>query len=302
MFVIQIHLFGNVRITTNGGSEIQLTRSNQYLLAYLVLNRGRHLTRDALVDIFWKDFASARARNCLNTALWRLRSKLDRLDKPSHTYILTNHLGEVCFNNESNYWLDVEKFEEQASELLQQPVEKFRLEAAARLEKCLELYKGELLEGCYEDWALYERERLRLLYLKGWGFLMAFYQHSGAFEKAIACGQKILVLDPLREEIHRAMMRLYLQSGQRPQALQQYQVCRQVLSDELGILPMEETQLLYAQMALGTPAVKTSAPEGMAVLSQMVNELSHAVETLEHNKRQINTIVRRLENFLKANQ
>jgi len=300
MFDLQIQLFGNVHITSDGVGEIRLTRSTQYLLAYLLLNRDRNLTRDALADVFWNDFDAAKARNCLNTALWRLRTTLIPVDRSSQSYIITNHLGEVCFNNESNYWLDVEKFEEQASELLQHPVEKFQLEAAARLEKCLELYKGELLEGCYQDWALMERERLRLLYLKCLGFLMDFYQHAGAHEKAIACGQRILTLDPLREEIHRCIMRLYVLCGQRPQALQQYHVCCGILSDELDVLPMEETQLLYAQIALGSSTLKSGSVDGLSTLSQMVTELSYAVHSLEENKNQIKAIIHRLEQILKA--
>jgi DNA-binding SARP family transcriptional activator len=87
-----------------------------------------------------------------------------------------------------------------------------------------------------------------MLYLNSLAHLMRTYEHRCDFEKSLACGQRILEEDPLREEIHRAMMRLYLQNGQRALAVRQYQICRDALGDELGISPMEETQALYNQM------------------------------------------------------
>src|SRR3954452_23181866 len=56
---------------------------------------------------------------------------------------------------------------------------------------------------------------------------------------------QLLTLDPWREEAHRQLMELYARSGQRSAALAQYAICRQVLADELGIAPADETRALY---------------------------------------------------------
>jgi DNA-binding SARP family transcriptional activator len=80
---------------------------------------------------------------------------------------------------------------------------------------------------------------------------MRYYRHQRAYEESLARGQQILQLDPLREEIHRAVMRLYEESGQRALAVRQYEACRKILVTELGVPPMEETQVLYAQIVRG---------------------------------------------------
>jgi DNA-binding SARP family transcriptional activator len=49
-----------------------LGRANQALLAYLLLFRHRLHVRDLLAGLFWGDNGQEKARNCLNTALWRL--------------------------------------------------------------------------------------------------------------------------------------------------------------------------------------------------------------------------------------
>ena len=107
---------------------------------------------------------------------------------------------------------------------------------------------GDLLEGFYDDWALRERERLRMLYLDCLGTLLRRHSETGALEPALRCGRQILALDPLREDIHREVIRLHVRNGHRALALQQYESCRAALEEELGVEPMEETRALCAEL------------------------------------------------------
>jgi adenylate cyclase len=66
----------------------------------------------------------------------------------------------------------------------------------------------------------------------------------------------------LREAIHRALMRLYAQKGERALALKQYQACRDVLSAELGVAPETETEALAEEIRGGEAgAAVRAAPE-----------------------------------------
>ena len=62
-------------------------------------------------------------------------------------------------------------------------------------------------------------------------------QAQSSFGDALRCGRLILLSDPLREHIHRDLMRLYAANGQRSQAIQQYHTCAEVLRAELGLAP-----------------------------------------------------------------
>ena len=150
---------------------------------------------------------------------------------------------------------------------MRQPITALGATNVQELEQALQLYTGELLEGFYDDWVLRERERLHLLYLNSLARLMCYYRHHQAYEQGLVCGQQILNHDPLREEIHREMMRLYLENGQRALAVRQYETCREALAAELGIPPMEETQALYAQIV---PAADHQWPQFNRV-SQPIN-------------------------------
>ena len=222
MSVLHISLFGNIRIVHDDRpAGLQMKPAALALLVYLLLHRHRSHRREVLIGLFWGNHDEERARRCLSTTLWRLRSELEPAPTPHGIYLITTAAGEISFNRECDYWLDVANFEEKIVHGLIHPVATMAVADAQELEEALQLYKGDLLEGFYEEWTLRERERLRALYLKALTRLMLYYQQHGIYERSLVCGQKILDMDPLREEIHRAMMRLYLQSGQQVLAVQQ---------------------------------------------------------------------------------
>jgi DNA-binding SARP family transcriptional activator len=187
-------------------------RAVKALLGYLTLFRHRFHAREVLAGLFWGDSSEKRARSCLSTTLWRLRKVLEPDHVPTGTYLVTTPTGEVGFNQESDHWLDVEVFEKQVKHILARPYESLKPKEVSQLEEALNLHEGELLEGFYDDWALRERERLRSLFVKGQIHLLYHYSHHAAWEQGLACARNILNLDPLREEIHREMMRLYFRN------------------------------------------------------------------------------------------
>ncbi len=249
MSTLRISLFGDVQISHSPEAEtIRVTPSVRSLLAYLLLKRDQCHSRQHLSGLFWGDYDEARAQNCLRTALWRLRQILEPEGTPAGAYLLTTPSYEIGFNCEGNYWLDVQKFEESITQALSKPEHSWDSADVARLEQALKLYKGRLLTGCYEDWIVSEQERLENLYLHVLYHLMIYYRRHQAYDQGIECGQSILRHDTLRENIHRELMHLYSLSGQRTLALRQYEACQDVLAEELGVFPMEETRQLYLKI------------------------------------------------------
>ena len=294
MGILQVELFGSVRVTHNNWlTEETLTRELQSLLAYLLLQRYRVHSRDVLAGIFWGEQSQEKARGSLSTALWKLKKALEPDGIPSGTYLKINHPGEVGFNKDSPHWLDIEVFEEKINSILTQPFQTTEEIRLVDLEEGLGLYKGELLEGCYKDWALRERERLRALYLKSLIYLLQYHRFHRAYEKAIVYGQLILDLNPLREEIHREMMRLYLENGQRALAVRQYDICRSILAKELGISPMEDTQELYTQILSRTSRNdSTIVSKEQVDVDQVLRLLREATQTIDLAKEQIQQVLR----------
>lgn len=299
METLQITLFGHVSVVhPHASAPLKLSRSTQALLAYLLL-QAHLVPREVLMDVFWIDYSPDRARSSLTTALWRLRQLLEPNDVRPGTYLITRNTGEVGFNWDSSHWLDTESFQQYIYPLLRKPVSDLSDADIVVIEQVLTLYRGELLESMYEDWALRERERFRSLHLNSLTRLMECYAARGNFEQSIALAHEILRRDPVREEIHRALIRIYLESGQRPLAMRQYVQCRDILQREMGVPPLEETQLLYQQVKASSHAgvLPAGGPVGHPGMTQLAHELEVVKQSLAEATRTLERIQRAMSSY-----
>jgi DNA-binding SARP family transcriptional activator len=301
MSMLRIYLLGGCRISHEGWqSKVVVTRTVQGLLAYLLLHRHQYQLREVLIDLFWQNQNPTQARRCLNTAIWRLRRVLEPDGIARGTYLVTTPAGEVGLNQESDYWLDVAIFEEQIQAALRSARQPLSPDEAQALESALQLYVGDLLEGFYDDWVLQERERLQSLYLSSLVFLMRHYKAVGAYNESLSCATRILDCDPLREEIHREMMQLYLEVGQRAKAVRQYEICRHVLDTQLGLSPMEETQQLYACIVQpdSVHAPSPHSPDKLNDVKQAIDQLQRATQALQEGKKRLQEAVQLIEHVI----
>jgi DNA-binding SARP family transcriptional activator len=257
------------------------TKKAQDLLCFLLLHAGQTLERELIAEQLWPMRTPGKARRCLSTTLWRLRRTLECLDHANQPYLLTER-GTLAFNTTAPYSFDVQVFERQAAFGLAGPLPCAEAHHQA-LEEARELYRGDLLEGCYDDWCLAERERLQLLLLRVLKRLQRHCRLCGAFEAAISHGHRLLALDPLQEDVHRELMRCYVDAGQRSLAMEQFQRCRETLRRELQIEPMPETWQLLQWVRDGhEPApLRGMREDRRAPLQAALAQFRQALDTLE---------------------
>ena len=117
------------------------------------------------------------------------------------------------------------------------------------LARAVSIYGGDFLPKTDSDWALLERQRLRTLYLDSLYQLTASYEHVQDHLRAIAYGRRLSAIEPLREDVHRILMRAYVASGNRAKAIEQYRICEAELGRELDVSPMAETQALFHEIS-----------------------------------------------------
>lgn len=288
MSELRIELFGHARVTApNSSTPIRLQRTSESLLVYLLLYSRPLCTRDQVIGAIWGDHGEQSARSCLNTALWRLRSALESITAPTGKYLVVLPTGEIGFNWESDYWLDVNQFASKLEPLLRRPTSQLDRSDVEAAENSLRLYQGDLLVDIDRDWALRERESLRQLYLNGLAKLSDHYANIGEPVRSLSHAQQILELDPLREEIHRRVMQLHADMGQRSLAIRQYDRCCQFLRTELGILPMEETTALYQRIAGTDPSSHPNDDLDLQPLQRALVELQHAAQRIEYARAQV---------------
>jgi DNA-binding SARP family transcriptional activator len=236
---VVVEFLGRTRVLSSG-NELALSRQSLSFLAYLVLYRERDHPREVLIENFWAACEPKRARSCLGSALSRLRKSMPVVGD----WLEVTPRGEPRISLDAPIWFDIVAFESGimpslvvADGCLAPPLLKQLMTALAH-------YRGDLLLGWYDDWVLSERERLRILCLRGYRRLMEHYTAAGDLENALSAGLSALRIEPLQELVQQRVIELYHASGQRVAAIRQFEKLAILLKEELGIAPAKETRSL----------------------------------------------------------
>lgn len=241
MHSLKIFGFGKLRLHYGKHALSSFpTKHVEELFGYLLLYPNTYHTREKLINLLWPNQITSQARGRLSTVLWRLRSLLSQIDIPVDNYIQTTR-DWIAFTPKTPVNLDINQFQA----YIKQAIKTEGLEQEQALQAAVNAYQGELYEGIYADWCLIEREQLSRLHIQAMGQLMSRLMNREAFEEALPLGHEILRYDPLREEVHRAMMHCYWQLDQLAEATRQFQQCSELLMDELRVAPIPETIMLY---------------------------------------------------------
>lgn len=260
MACLSVRLLGPFQVTLDGEPVTGL-RSDKVraLLAYLAVEAERPHRREKLAGLLWPDWPERSARASLRRALANLRQVIG--DREAIPPFLDISRQTIQFNSASDAWIDVTAFI-RLLEAKGPPQQTIR-----QLEEAVELYRGSFLEGfsigdspAFEEWALLNRERLHRLVVEALHRLAGCHEERGGYERALQHAWRQVNLDPWREKAHRQLMRLLALSGQRGAALPQYETCRHLLSEELGVEPAEETTRLYEQIRDGELKAPVPSP------------------------------------------
>lgn len=250
---LALSLFGSFAvslITVDGTSRpVPLSDRPGSLLAYLALKRGQLFSRIELTATLWPDRGETVGSGTFNTTLWRLRRAIEQPPLVHGALIASDGRGWVGLRAGESLRLDLDEYEQLLVPTLAKPAPAMNEADLLALRRGVELYRGDILVGFSDEWALREREKHRRHQLNALGRLMQLSAFAGDANGGIRYAQAILDLDMLREDVHRELMRFYVLAGQRALALRQFEVCRAALRTELAIQPMRETLALYQRIA-----------------------------------------------------
>jgi DNA-binding SARP family transcriptional activator/predicted ATPase len=258
MPTLHLRLLGDFSLIYNDQQVTSLNSTRlQSLLAYLVLHRDVPQQRQHLAFLFWPDTTEAQARNNLRQLLHQLRQAF-----PEALHFLSTGMHTLHWHPVTPFHLDVAAFEQAltAADAATRRNDQHALQAA--LEQADSLYRGELLPGCYDEWVLSERERLRQRHLQALERLLRLFEGQGDTVTAIGYGQRLLALDPLSEDLYRRLMRLFALNNDRASALHVYHTCVTTLQREMGVDPDPATRVAYERL------IQQETPTIQAIVQQ----------------------------------
>ena len=240
---LSIQAFGQAAVSVDGrlltSSDWQ-TQAVRELFFYL-LSTGTPLSRDQIGGALWSDKyeSSKQVTRRIKNELYRLRRAMGQ-----ETILYKN--SQYAFNQLIDYRYDVEDFE---AYLARAKSSKDTQEQMDNYERALELVRGDYLADIYADWALHDRERLRLEQLNTHVALADLYQKHAKPEAAISLCQRALEMDPGWEPAYQVQMSAYAKLNDRASVSRVYQSCREALLKQFNLPPSRETEELYRRLS-----------------------------------------------------
>ncbi|HEX8128000.1 MAG TPA: bacterial transcriptional activator domain-containing protein [Pyrinomonadaceae bacterium] len=311
MSTLSIHLFGKFSVH----ADEQLLEGFdackvQELLSYLLVHRERPHARESLASLLWGETATDKSKKYLRQTLWHLQSALEGHSAGANEEggLLSAGHDWVRLNAASALWLDVEVFERAFARVQGKAGKDLDEETKRVVVEAAELYKGDLLEGWYQDWCLYERERLQNMYLVMLDKLISYCEAHRDYEMGLLYGSTILRYDRAREPTHRQLMHLLYMSGDRTAALRQYERCAAALRQELDVAPDRRTVALFQQIRLdqleeralpaaAAPETNTGAP--VASLPEVLGRLQQLQLLMSDVQQRIQQDIKAVQQALK---
>ncbi|MBP1468356.1 hypothetical protein EYB53_021775 [Candidatus Chloroploca sp. M-50] len=266
------------------------SRRAQELFSYLLLYRSRSHSRELLASKLWGDITPGQSRANFRKALHQLQQAL-----PGVPLLLDKDWVQI--NPHAEIVLDVALLELIFAQVSGRPGESLSDEEAQQIAAAVACYRSDLLEDCYTDWCLFERERLQAIYLALLDKLLARCEAHGAFEAGMAYGSAILRYDRAHEQTHRRLMRLHALAGDRTTALRQFERCVTALREELDTEPTELTINLRNEIRANVLVAPPPASAPLAI-ERMVQNLRHTYDSLVEAQNQLHQQIAEIERLL----
>lgn len=248
----RLYLTGGLAVEQAGevvGADRLAGRQSALVLTALAWHPGAAVERDHLAAVLWEDEEPPAS---WGTAVATVVSGLRQVLAPTGI-VIDNAWGAYRLGLDGGDvpWVDVDAAR-RALHHAEGAIRSGRMEQVyAWTGVVTSITRRGLLAGIEGSWPDRRRDELLELRIRGLDAAARFCRWNGEHHAAIAHARTMLELDPLREPSQRALMEAQLAAGDRASALRTYERCRQLLAEELGADPSEETRALHQRLLTG---------------------------------------------------
>lgn len=204
------------------------------------------VTRDEIFEMFWPNLSIKEATNVFHVTKRKISERISMKVGDNENYELTQYSsGFYMPSDKVVRHYDVADFQEAVEQALVATDER---KEENLLNRAIDLYKAPFLQTINMKWVEDRREHLRQLYaqaLIGMGRIQLRRQDK---ERALGYFTRTLKEAPEREDIHREVMKLYLQLGMVNDARMQYHRLEEILESTVGVPPSRETREVYEEI------------------------------------------------------
>jgi two-component SAPR family response regulator len=248
---LTIRMFGAVEIFRDPArplaADAWVTRRARDILCFIASRRHRRVSKDTIIDTFWGEADFGSVERNFHPTISHIRKALNS-NQPLKQNFLLYRDGDYQLNPEFSYRIDTEDFDRLVSEGDAARRSRDQEAFVKAYEEAAALYRGEFMQGTYDEWVEEQRSYCREQYLRILEILVQTAQKAEDWARSSTLAQRILREDPFREDVHCHLMRAHAAQGNRVAVREQYETLRKLLRKELGVEPAAETQRVYREL------------------------------------------------------
>ena len=215
--------------------------------ALLVGERPNAVARDVIAEAIWPHGSPAARDAALNSIVSKLRTLLKRAGLAGPRTLLA---GAGCYELQlpAGTWVD----HEAASDAIHEAETALRAGDPARAygpsAVAHHIARRPFMPGENGQWFDTRREKLERILVRALECRAEVYLWNREHWLAVEAGREMVRLRPFREQGYRLLMRAHQAAGNVAEALRVYELCRSLISEELGVPPSPETRALHQEL------------------------------------------------------
>jgi two-component SAPR family response regulator len=239
---LEVYAFGRGHALVNGQEILNWDGALPRNLFFYFIDNTL-ITRDDIFATFWPGLSVKEATNVFHVTKRKITERLSLRMSNGREIELTQY-GAGFYTPSDNIirHYDVADFQATSEQalMLSDPAEQEKLFSLA-----IDLYRAPFLEGVDLPWVQARRFHLEQLHTQVLAGMAAICQGRGETERALGYYSRAIRSDALREDIHEAMMRIYLDAGMPDEARKQYRYLADILDKAYKIKPSAPIRELY---------------------------------------------------------
>jgi ATP/maltotriose-dependent transcriptional regulator MalT/DNA-binding SARP family transcriptional activator len=269
IYDIEMYSLGTVDFKVRGNiiPEHKWKRKmRKLILAYLLLNRKKKLTKEKIIEIFFQNSPADSADNIFHQSVSNIRMAVIPSGAKTHVKLPDNIKSDkeneyavpsyilyedkiLKLNPLYIYYIDAEEFNE-----LYERINSSNTNTEMRIvlsKKLIDLYKGELLPGYYYDWCEDLRNTYLNKFIKTSEQLLELLKQNKLFEEIILYAEKLLKFDKLNDSAYINLIEAYIELENFSRANDTYKIMKKNYDTEFEGKPPKEVfakaeKLLYS--------------------------------------------------------
>lgn len=255
---IKINLFSELTLEVQGmkyNLEEHLTKQLMDVLIVLILNYGRPISIERLIDLFWKDSESP--LNSLKFSIFRLRKIFrNNMHGLENVELIKTSNKAYKFEPDIKCFVDAIEFQNYYLKIESSGI--LTVESLKYAEEMEKIYTGTLTVDTGNVWFLLITENFKELYLKAVKRLCDYYMANGYYDKLKSVSMKAVTLDPMVEENHFYYIQSLINMKESNKAFEYYQKSTKMLIDEYAMSLSDKMKDLYNYLVDGLENTENS--------------------------------------------